>query len=123
VLRLLAEQERIDLLERTASPSVRSIFGAEVLAKPTGNWGRYVRQGQGERSLGTIRVDEIEDVIYRHYPERGRWDYRLRFRDAAGEVYQLAVVDLVFRRQLDVLRDSGFTPDAAAARMRNGLRE
>ncbi len=123
VQRMLTEQERIDLLERTSSPSVQAIFGAEVHAEPTGSWGRYVLQGQGVRSLGTIRASEIEDAIYRHYPERGRWDYRLRFRDAAGEVYQLAVVDLAFRRQLDLLRDSGAAPNAAAAAMRDGLRE
>ncbi len=123
VQRMLTEQERIDLLERTCSPSVRAIFGAEIHAEPTGSWGRYVRKGQGERSLGTIRADAIEDVIYRHYYERGRWDYRLRFRDGGGAMYQLAVVDLAFRRQLDLLRDSGLAPAAAAAAMRDGLGE
>jgi hypothetical protein len=123
VQRMLTEQERIGLLERTCAPSVRAIFGADVHAEPTGSWGRYVLRGQGKHSLGTIRADEIADVIYRHYPERSRWDYRLRFRDAAGEVYQLAVVDLAFRRQLDQLRDGGLAPDVAAATMRDGLRE
>ncbi len=123
VQRVLSEQERIDLLERTGSPSVHTIFGADIHAESSGGWGRYVLQGQGERSLGTIRAEVIEDVIYQHYPERGRWDYRLRFRDAAGEMYQLAVVDLAFRRQLDLLRDRGLTPDAAAASMRDDLRE
>lgn len=123
VLRLLTEHERIELLERTCAASVRAIFGAEIHAEPTGSWGRFVLHGQGERSLGTIRTNEIEDVIYRHYPDRGRWDYRLRFRDATGDMYQLAVVDLAFRRQLDLLRDSGLAPEAAATAMRDGLRE
>lgn len=123
VQRLLAEQERIALLERTCSGSVPAIFDAELHAEPAGSWGRYVLQGQGKRSLGTIRAAEIEDVIYRHYPERGRWDYRMRFRDAEDEVYQLALVDLDFRRQLDLLRSGGIAPEAAAAAMCDGLRE
>jgi len=123
VQRLLTEQERIALLERTCSSSVRAIFDAELHAEPTESWGRYVLQGQGRRSLGTIRAVEIENVIYQHYPERGRWDYRMRFRDAADEVYQLAVVDLAFRRQLDLLRSGGIAPEAAAAAMCDGLRE
>lgn len=122
VQRMLTEQERIELLEHTCSPVVRDIFGAEIHAEPAGGWGRYVLSGQGARSLGTVRADEIEDVIYRHYPDRGRWDYRLRFRDGAGEVFQLAVVDLAFRTQLDALRDSGMAPHAVADAMRDGLR-
>lgn len=123
VRRFLTDSERVDLLERTCSPAVRDIFGAELHAEQPGGWGRYVVAGQGARSLGTIKASEIQEVFYRHYPERGRWDYRLRFRDAAGDVYQLAVVDLVFRKQLDLLRHSGLAPDAAAAAMRDGLRE
>jgi hypothetical protein len=122
VQRMLTEQERIDLLEGTCSPSVRAIFGAKLHAEQSGSWGRYVLQGQGERSLGTITA-EVQEVLYRHYPERRRWDYRLRFRDATGDVYQLAVVDLAFRKQLDLLRDSGLAPHVAAEAMRDGLRE
>ena len=122
VLRLLSDEEQRALLERSASPSVRAIFGAEVHADPAGHWGRYVRSGQGERSLGTIRVDRVLAVHYHHYPERGRWDYRLRFRDASQEEFQLAVVDLAFRGRLDALRDSGLPPDRAAAEVLAGLR-
>jgi hypothetical protein len=123
VQRMLAEQERIDLLERTCSPGVRAIFGAEIQAEQLGGWGRYVKSGEGVRSLGTVKAAEIQDILYRHYTNRGRWDYRLRFRDAAGDDYQLAVVDLAVRRQLDLLRDGGLAPDAAAEAMRDGLRE
>jgi hypothetical protein len=114
VLRLLSDSEQQALLERSASPSVREIFGAEVHADPAGHWGRYVRSGEGERSLGTIRVDRVLAVGYHHYPDRGRWDYRLRFRDASQEEFQLAVVDLDFRSRLDALRDSGLPTDRAA---------
>lgn len=123
VQRVLTAPERIELLERTCAPAVRDIFGAELHAEPAGGWGRYVLSGQGTRSLGTVHASEVEDVIYRRFADRGRWEYRLRFRDGAGEMYQLAVVDLAFRRQLDLLRDSGLAPEAAAAAMRDGLRE
>lgn len=114
VVRILSEAEQQALLERTASPSVQSIFGAEVHADPAGQWGRYVRAGAGTRSLGTIRVDRVQAVRYHHYPDRGRWDYRLRFRDASQEEFQLAVVDLDFRGRLDALRDGGHSADTAA---------
>jgi hypothetical protein len=115
VLRNLQPTEQIALLKRTVSPSVREIFGAEVHADPDSQWGRYVRAGEGTRSLGTIQVRQLRAVRYHHYPERGRWDYRIRFLDAAQEEFQLAVVDLGFRKALDSLREGGLTPDAAAA--------
>ncbi|MGH2615376.1 MAG: dual OB domain-containing protein [Thermomicrobiales bacterium] len=114
VLRVLPDAERIALLERSLSPSVRAIFAAEVHADSNGQWGRYVRSGEGSRSLGTIRAGRIQSVHYRFYAERKRWDYRLRFVDEAGEVFQLAVVDLAFRGRLDRLRDAGATPEVAA---------
>ncbi|MBA2598574.1 MAG: hypothetical protein H0V00_18290, partial [Chloroflexia bacterium] len=92
VLRMLSDAERIALLERSLSPSLRAIFAAEIHADPNGTWGRYVRTGEGTRSLGTIRADAIRAVHYRHYPDRHRLDYRLRFNDASGEEFQLAVV-------------------------------
>jgi hypothetical protein len=122
VLSTLSEEEQRALLERTASPSVRSVFGAEIHADPAGQWGRYVRSGEGMRSLGTIRADRVEAVRYHHYPERGRWDYRLRFRDGSGEEFQLAVVDLAFRARLEALRNSGFSADCAAAEVLTALR-
>jgi hypothetical protein len=114
VLSMLSDEDRQALLDRTASPSVRSIFGAEIHADPAGQWGRYVRTGEGTRSLGTIRVDHVQAVRYHHYPDRGRWDYQLRFRDGSHEEFQLAVVDLAFRARLDALGDSGLPADRAA---------
>ena len=115
VVRVLPDEERRAILERSLSRGVRAIFGAEVHAYANGTWGRYVRSGEGQRSLGTIRATAVRGVRYQHYPERGRWDYRLRFSDASGEEFQLAVVDLAFRRHLDALRDGGLSPDRSAA--------
>jgi hypothetical protein len=123
LLGTLPDPERVTLLADSLSPSVRAIFGAEVRADGQGQWGRYVRAGEGTRSLGTILASRIQAVRYQHYPERGRWDYRLRFHDASGEEFQLAVVDLAFRQRLDALRDGGLTPDAAAARTLHTLQQ
>jgi hypothetical protein len=121
VLSILADDDRQALLDRTASPSVRAIFGAEIHADPAGPWGRYVRSGEGSRSLGTVRVDRVQTVQYQHYPDRGRWDYRLRFRDGSREEFQLAVVDLEFRARLDALRASGLPAERAATEMLTAL--
>jgi hypothetical protein len=121
VLSILPDEDQQSLLDRTASPAVRSVFGAEIHADPSGQWGRFVRAGEGMRSLGTIRVDRVQAVQYHHYPDRGRWDYRLRFRDGSREEFQLAVVDLAFRARLDALRDSGLTADRAATQLLNAL--
>jgi hypothetical protein len=114
VARVLPSEEQMALLERYLSPSVRAIFAAEVHADQQGPWGRYVRIGEGARSLGTIRAARLHAVRYQHYPDRGRWDYRLRFADESGEEFQLAVVDLAFRRRLDDLRKGGLSADTAA---------
>jgi hypothetical protein len=111
---VLPDAQRIAWLDASLSPSVRAIFGATVHADSSGQWGRYVRAGEGSRSLGTIAPSAIAALRYAHYPERGRWDYRLRFRDAAGEEFQFAVVDLPFRGRLDDLRNAGRSSEAAA---------
>jgi hypothetical protein len=123
VLRSLSEAEQKAILERTLSPAVRAIFGADVHADAEGHWGRYVRAGEGERSLGTVRAQHFVAAQYRHYIEHGRWDYRLRFVDKGGEEFQLAVVDLAFRRRLDALRHDGQAPDAAARVVLDELRQ
>lgn len=121
VVSKLSDAAQLDLLRHSLSPTVRSIFGAQVHADPDGPWGRYVRAGEGTRSLGTIEPRRVHAIRYAHYPERGRWDYRLRFADGAGEEFQLAVVDLAFRRTLDGLRDDGHSPAEAAAIVRETL--
>lgn len=122
ILRRLSAAEQLELLRQSASPSVRAIFGAEVHGDPDGPWGRYVRSGEGSRSLGTVRAETVSAVRYQYYPARDRWDYRLRFADNSREEFQLAVVDLAFRRRLDALHDGGLSPEQAAARTLAELR-
>lgn len=95
---LLPEERRRALLEKILDPDVASIFGAEL--HHDAGW--YTMAGGGTRSLGTIRVDRLDDA--RYSPRDGRYDYRLSFRDAAGACYTLKVNDLSFRYYLDHLR-------------------
>jgi hypothetical protein len=118
----LPEADCREWLEWRQATGVAETFGTEIYADQPGSWGRYVLRGRGTRSLGTVQATDIEEILFQYRPERSRWEYRLRFRDGVGKVYQLAVVDLAFRRQLDALRDSGLAPQDAAAAMRDGLR-
>jgi|SRR5215207_301972 hypothetical protein len=116
VVQIIPDPGRLSWLEWSESASIREIFGADVrnAPEPEQPWGRYIRSGEGKCSLGTIRVDRVRVVRYHRYPDRGNWDYRLRFDDASREEFQLPIVDLAFRGQLDSLRDDGLSPERAA---------
>ena len=124
VVQVLPEDDRLRWLERSRSASIREIFGAEVHSAPEPDqpWGRYVKYGEGARSLGTIRAESVLAVPYRIPSDGGRRDYRLSFTDGRGEEYQLAVVDLAFRHRLDALHDGGLSQGPIAARTLGELR-
>ena len=92
----LPEEKKLRLLERTASHAVADLFGAEIHHA----MGFYVKAGQGQRSLGTLRPAEICELIYEAKAD-GKWDYRLVFKDQAAQTYRLAVTDLAYRCYLD----------------------
>ena len=92
----LPEDKKQRLLERTSSGCVADIFETEI----HDDLGFYVRAGRGTRSLGTIQPAEISTLIYEPKSD-GKWDYRLVFKDQAGQVYRLAVTDLAYRCYLD----------------------
>ena len=120
---MLSQPEQMDWLASSRSSSVRAIFGATVHSDATGPWGRFVQAGDGSRSLGTIEAAAISDVRYAHYPERNRWDYRIRFTDGTREEYQLAIVDLAFRKRLNEMRHAGYDPGQAAGGMLDVLQQ
>jgi hypothetical protein len=92
----LPEEKKRRLLERTSSDSVPDIFGAEI----HDDLGFYVQAGEGSRSLGTIQPAEITALVYE--PQAGdKWDYRIVFKDQAGQTYRLAITDLTYRHYLD----------------------
>lgn len=94
----LTEGARLDLLEKISDPDVASIFGAEIRHGP----GYYIREHEGNRSLGTIRAEGIHRVLYE--PFDGVWRYRLIFTDAGEDEYRLSVTDLAFHHYLDEMQ-------------------
>lgn len=96
---LLGLVERQDLLRRILDPNVAAIFGAEIYHEN----GYFMRGGEGNCSLGTVRVSWLEDVSHRCYDDK--WDYRISFTDCAGNAYRLGVTDLAFRYYIDHLRE------------------
>lgn len=95
VVRHLAEPEQQRLLEGSLFPDITAIYEAPILH----DYGFYLLDGTGQRSLGTIRPQTIDQVIY---AARGdRWDYRLYFSDGAGTSYRLTITDLAWRYYCD----------------------
>jgi hypothetical protein len=77
------------VLEWTLSSDVQAIFEQPIHS----DFGYYVLEGQGPRSLGTVRPQHITKVGYEPEPG-GAWDYRLWFDDAQGDSYRLKITDL-----------------------------
>jgi hypothetical protein len=82
------------LLSSIDDLKVESIFGAPICFGP----GNYIRDGEGERSLGTIKSPNIKGI----YCDSNK--YRIAFTDAANKYYALTVTDLCFRNYLDHLQ-------------------
>ncbi len=92
----LSEEKKLKLLERSASDSMSAIFGAEI----HDDFGFYVRAGEGERSLGTVRPAEIMALVYES-KAGGKSGYRIVFKDQTAQTYRLAITDLAYRHYLD----------------------
>ncbi len=116
-LRRVPEHKRRGILEWSLRERVGDLFGQPVLCGP----GHYVLEGQGERSLGTVRPASIAQVYYGE-GEEGAWDYRLAFHDA-GELYRLKIVDLTWHRYCDCLRGQGREPADIAAELTETLKK
>lgn len=98
------------MLQATLFQSVSAIFEQSILTDP----GHYIMDGQGPRSLGTIRPQQITQVIFELSPEN-RWQYRLRFSDENHDAYRLTITDLGWRYYLDDQREHGQAPQEIAA--------
>ncbi len=98
----LPENERRQWLAAHASPSVQAVFGTEIFH----DHGCYIKSGCGCASLGTVQVARLDSVIYetRSYNGSEKWEFRFRFVDGAGCVYDLPITDLSYRYYLDHLR-------------------
>jgi hypothetical protein len=98
--KLFEVKRRERFLTEILDPDVASIFGAEIYT----DRGCYLQAGEGSRSLGTIKVRQIER--FDHNCRYDSWDYRLYFRDASGARYHLKVTDLSLRYYVDALRET-----------------
>jgi hypothetical protein len=113
----LDEGRRRTVLEHSLVEGVREVFDAPVLEGP----GHFVKEGEGSRSMGTIRPCRVSWTTY-SLRQDGRREYRLRFTDRCGMAWDLPVTDLTWRYYLDHQRDSlGHSPGRIAAEMRQML--
>jgi hypothetical protein len=94
----ITQARRLRLLEKISDRDVASIFGAEICHSP----GFYIRENEGNRSMGTVRAAEVKFVHYEQFD--GIWGYRINFIDESDESYRLRVTDLAFHCYLDEIR-------------------
>lgn len=97
VIRNLSENETKEFLEKILDKSVKEIFGVTIYEN------KYLKGREGKRSIGTIKV---RDVIFIKYSkkENGKYEYRIKFLDIIGSIYDLPITDLAFRKYCDELR-------------------
>jgi hypothetical protein len=86
------------------------------------DFGFYVKDCQGRRSLGTVIPKTIVKMIYGP-DNRGAWDYRLHFYDQADAFYRLKIVDLTWHYYLDSLRGPDDEPAAIAEKLTGVLQQ
>lgn len=106
------------LLKSTLSTSVATIFQQPILNTP----GHYVMNGQGARSLGTIRPRYIDQALYQQ-DATGQWQYRLQFVDQQGDIYRLSVSDLAWRYFHDYQLRQGLAPAYISAAITKWLQD
>lgn len=94
----LNPRESEKFLNEHLYPSVDEIFGAPIYQH------RYLKKGEGERSLGTVKADRL---LYFDYglKDNGKYEYRITFNDANGAIYNLPITDCAFRNYCNNLND------------------
>jgi hypothetical protein len=114
---VLPNDIKMRILQAILDDDVSSIFGAVIQAHP----GYYIKCGEGNRSLGTIIVNRINNISYRS--DHDVFSYHIDFSDATHGHYILAVTDLAFHLFLDELRSEGLTSSQICVWMTNLLRQ
>lgn len=115
-IRRLDEKEKRGVLDKSLCQDVAAIFQVPILS----DVGHYVMDGQGPRSLGTIRPGRILKAMYEQ--REGSWKYRLGFIDASDTTYWLTVTDLSWRYYNDFQRGAGHAADEISATLTKKLR-
>jgi hypothetical protein len=108
---------RKDVLEWSLFDSVSAIFKKPI----HDDFGYYVMDCQGPRSLGTVRPCKILEAIYSSDEER-TWDYRLVLIDNEGKRYRLKITDLTWQYYCNNLRGPDRDPAKIAAELTETLR-
>lgn len=91
IIESVEEDLRRAYLNLILDASIQDIFGATIIED---GHARYVMAGQGNRSLGTIRVNAIND--FQFFENDGQHDCRLTFWDSTNTKYRLKIVDCTF---------------------------
>lgn len=99
LIRNLTPKESERFLNKSLYSAVDEIFGAPIYQN------RYLKKGEGEHSLGTIKADRI---LFFDYGSKtnGKYEYRITFNDATGSIYNLPITDCGFRNYCNNLKDT-----------------
>ncbi len=113
----LEEEKREQVLEWSLFDSVDALFERPI----HNDMGCYIMDGDGPRSIGSIRPKAIGRVEYGPGPQ-GTWDYRVLFKDHADKWYRLKVVDLTWLYYCASLRGEDTQPAQIAEQLTRLLR-
>jgi hypothetical protein len=113
----LNKEQMENFLERILDPSVEAIFGSETHRD---NSSYFVQHGEGNRSLGTIKVQEIE--LLEIYTYKERCIYKIKFTDESDTEYKLTVTDLAFRNFVDTYRNQGIDCSTISHGLKNDFK-
>jgi hypothetical protein len=108
-IRRVKDENRERLLTLSLFETVEAVFDQTV----HDDFGFYVIDGCGPRSIGTILSKEILKVKYEE-DITGNWDYRLRFTDTQDKTYRLKITDLTWQYYCDSQRNEDHTPSQIA---------
>ncbi|MBN1148535.1 MAG: hypothetical protein JXA78_14850 [Anaerolineales bacterium] len=108
---------REEVLDWSVFDSVSAIFEQPV----HDDFGFYVMDCQGPRSLGTVRPSQITAAIYSP-GEESAWDYRLIFQDNDGRNFKLKITDLTWQYYCNSLRGPERDPARIAAELTEKLK-
>lgn len=111
-------KDREDLLRKSLYQSVNDVFEQEIRS----DFGFYVRDCQGPRSIGTILPAHISQVLYAPENEKSAWDYRILFYDSTHTWFRLKITDLTWQHYCDHLRVNGMEHSDIAIQLTNQLK-
>lgn len=110
-------ENRKSVLHWSLFDSVSAVFEQPI----HDDFGFYVMDCQGTRSLGTLHPRKIIKVTYEQ-EINGPWDYRLMFYDNEDKFYRLKITDLTWQYYCDSLRAENREPGQIAGELSSKLK-